>query len=107
MTLSMSFLLMRYKRDSRESLSPLISSPKKGVVGAKDVKSKVYKGILYYLPLQKWNELFLGFDSNVVEKKLSLDVMGNEFIRCNPPVLSLLQTRSFILISPPIILVTL
>ncbi|KAI5672914.1 hypothetical protein M9H77_13278 [Catharanthus roseus] len=89
MILSMSFLLTRYKRDSRESLSPLISSLKKGIVRAGDVKSKVYKGILYYLPLQEWNELFLGFDSNVVEKELSL------------------RTRSFILISPPIILVTL
>ncbi|KAI5653709.1 hypothetical protein M9H77_30896 [Catharanthus roseus] len=105
MILSMSFLLTRYKRDFRESLSPLISSLKKGT--AEDVKSKVYKRILYYLPLQEWNELFPGFCSNIVEKELSLDVAGNEFRCYNPPVLSLLQTKSFIPISPPIILVTL
>ncbi|KAI5664256.1 hypothetical protein M9H77_23579 [Catharanthus roseus] len=118
MILSMSFLLTRYKRDFRESLSPLISSLRKGDVRAEDVKSMVYKGILYYLSLQEWNELFLGFGSNVVEKELSLDVAGNEFRRCNPPVLSMilnrlfsprtrLRTRSFIPISPPIIFVTL
>ncbi|KAI5664253.1 hypothetical protein M9H77_23576 [Catharanthus roseus] len=104
MILSMSFLLTRYKRDFRESLSPLISSLTKGSMKAEDVKSKVYEGILYYLPLQEWNELFLCFGSNVVEKELSLDVAGNEFKLCNPPFFSLLRTRSFITISLLILL---